>query len=353
MANYEVIIKDPVTDTIWEVIPKSYNFTEKLNQEATASFTFSFEELKKMATVNGTTVLNIFTAALREIYINRDGAKIFYGVVTEFEVTPGGAGERNVAVKAMGFFGLFRKRLVGIGTEVVYTATDAGAIAWDLLEDSQASDTTYSDWGITEGSITASKNRDRRYFFDNVYDSIYRLSNNNLKDGFDFDIDNTKAFNVYYPTKGQDRPTVTFDERTAASWKYKKELILGMANKVYVLGEGFNEDVLFETRTASTGLRTPFGTLEEKLEARDVSEVATLQDKGDQRLDDASSPPIILDGLSHFDNKDIPFTAYNLGDTVRANYPDLDITDDPYRVVERTFTMDLGASIGKISLKVV
>jgi hypothetical protein len=351
MATYEVIIKDPATGTIWEVIPKSYNFTEKLNLEPTASFTFSFEELKKMAERNGTTVLAIFTSALREIYINRNGAKIFYGIITDFEVAPGGVGEKNLSVKAMGFFGLFKKRLVGIGVEEVFSATDAGEIAWTLIDNSQLDDAPYSDWGITEGSITASKNRDRRYLFDNVYESIVRLSNNNLADGFDFEIDNTKAFNVYYPTRGQDRPTITFDERTAASWKYKKQLILNMANIVYAVGEGFNEDVQFETRTASTALRTPFGTLEEKLEARDVSEAATLQDKGDARLAEGSSPPVELDSLSHYDDA-IAYSDYNLGDTIRANYPDLAINDETYRVVERTFTMATPQSIGLVSNKV-
>lgn len=350
--TYEVILKDPSTSDIWELTPKSYSFTEKLNAEPEASFTFSFEELKKMADRNQTTVLDIFTAALREIYINRNGTKIFYGVVTDFDVTPGGVGEKNVTVKAMGFFGLFRKRLVGKGLEERYDTTDAGEIAWDLIDNSQLDDAPYSDWGITEGSITASKDRDRSYIFDNIYDSIRRLSNDNLKDGFDFEIDNTKAFNVYYPTKGQSRPNLVFDERTMASWKYHKGLILDMANAVYVLGEGFNEDIQFELREASTALRTPFGRLEEKIEARDVTEAATLQDKGDQRLDDASSPPIQLDSVSHYDGDLIAYTDYNLGDTATVNIPDLALDNESIRITERTFNMQTEASTPLITLKI-
>lgn len=349
-ATYEVIIKDPISLKLWEVIPKSYNFTEKLNEVPTATFSLSFEEVKKMADRNDTTVLNIFTSARREIYINRNGTKIFYGVVSDFEVSPGGVGEKNVDVKAMGFFGLFRKRIVGKGTETRYTTTDAGDIAWDLINDSQAADSPYSDYGITQGATPATKNRTRGYLFDNVYDEIVRLSNNNLADGFDFDIDNTKAFNVYYPTKGSDRPTIVFDERTMSSWKYRKGLFTEMVNSVFVIGEGFNEDINFENRVAAVGYRTPFGTLEEKLEARGVTEDATLQDKGDRRLLDARDPVVFLDSVDHFDNE-IKYSDYNLGDTVRVNIPDLAINNATKRIVERRFTMLSPESIGKCSLE--
>ena len=349
MATYEVIVTDPATGKLWEIFPKSYNFTEKLNSESTATFNLSFEELKLIASRNQTTVINIFTAALREIYITRNGTKIFYGVVTNFDVSPGDVGEENVTVKAMGFFGLFKKRLVGKGTETRYTATDAGQIAWDLIDDSQNSDLPYSDWGINMGSITASVNRDRGYLFDVIYDQIIALSNENLDNGFDFEIDNTKAFNVYYPTKGQLRNTVVFDERTLTGYRYYKSVILDMVNKVEVVGEGFNDAINFEERVAGTSYRTPFGTLEEKLDARNTTEDATLQDKGDRELTLNRDPVISLTDVSHFDNT-ILWTDYNLGDTIIVNLPELGISNEQKRVIERAFTM-APESIAKIQLK--
>ena len=95
-----------------------------------------------------------------------------------------------------------------------------------LINESQTSNNPYSDLGITQGAHPTTKNRDRTYKFDNIKDSIIRLSNENLTDGFDFDIDATKAFNVYYPTKGQDRFDVVFDNDTMATWKFKKPLML-------------------------------------------------------------------------------------------------------------------------------
>jgi len=347
---YEVIVKDPSTGKLWELLPKSYNFIEKLNAEPQATFNLSFDEVKKMAERNDTTVINIFTAALREIWISRNGIKIFYGVVSDFDVTPGGIGERNLVVKAMGFFGLFKKRLVGKGTTTVYTATDAGDIAWDLIDDSQLSDSPYSTYGITQGATPATINRDRQYLFDNIYDSIIKLSNENLENGFDFDIDTTKAFNVYYPTKGANKLTVVFDERTMNSWKYRKSLFTEMVNSVFVIGEGFNEAINYQNRVAGIGYRTPFGTLEEKLDARNTTENATLQDKGDRRLLDARDPVITLDQVTHFDNE-ILWSDYNLGDTIIVNMPDLSLNNVQRRVVEKTFTMETPQSIAKISVK--
>lgn len=349
--KYEVIIHDPVNDVIWEVIPKSYGFTEVLNKESVGTFYFSYEELKKMAEINDTTVLNIFTAAYREIYINRNGTKIFYGYIDDFAVEPVDGGDMTVTVRALSFFALFKKALVGIGTEVRYEGVDAGDIAWDLINDWQLADAPYSSRGITEGSITASKNRIRGYLFDNIYEEIVRLSNENLVDGFDFEIDSTKAFNVYYPTKGQSRPNIVFDDRTAASWRYKKSLISSMVNQVHVLGEGVNDDINYATRTAATSYRTPFGTLEEKLDARNTTEAATLQDKGDRRLLEAREPEIELTGVAHYDDG-IAYTDYNVGDTIIINFPQLGIINDTIRVKERSFTMQTPQSIGLVAIKI-
>lgn len=350
MHTYQVILEDPSPQTIWELIPKSYSFIERLNKEPTATFIFSFEELKKLAEANDTTVMNMFTPELREIRIERDETKIFDGVVSDFEAVPGTQGDKDVYVKAMGFFGLFKRRYVGIGTKLTYSITDAGTIAWNLINASQTSDSPYSDWGITQGTINTSVNRDRSYLFDNVYDSIVRLSNENLDNGFDFDIDNTRKFNVYYPTKGQSLPAIVFDERTMADWKYRVPLMLEMVNKVYVVGEGFNDDINYETRTAGTAFRTPFGTLEEKLNARNVTETDTLQKKGDRRLTDAKESPIEINDVSHYDS-DIEFSDYNIGDSIIVNLPDFGVSNESKRVIERKFTMQSNESIGLIRLK--
>ena len=343
--QYNIFIKD-LSAKIWELLPKDWSFTDELNHESTAQFSISFQEFKKIAEATGSSNMAIFTASFREIWIERDGSKIFWGALTSFDIDPTDDGEMTMKLNAVSWFGIFQKRFAGIPKRV-FTGVDAGEIAWTLIDESQSSDSTYSDLGITEGSITASKNRDRTYKFDNVKESIIKLSNDNLADGFDFEIDNSKAFNVHYPTRGTIRNNIIFDFDTMKSFKYHKPLIFDLANKVHVVGAGDNDDVLYTTRTAATGYRTDWHTLEEKMSETDIIELATLQDKGDRKLAN-SQTPVIAFTVEHYDTI-IQWSHYDVGDTVRANLPELGMTNEAKRVRSRKFTMDATKSIGVIS----
>lgn len=347
--EYKTIISDPSSGDIYEIRPDDITIIWELNKEAVARFRFSFEEVQAMADTYNQSVLNIFSDALTEVKFYRNTTLIYLGVIVEMKVLPSNQGERLVEIETVDYFGLFNKRIAGIPV-THYTATDAGAIAWDLIDDSQNSDSPYSDWGITQGSITSSKNRDRTYRFDNIHDSIIALSSENLNDGFDFEIDVNKEFNVYYPTKGQDRPNVVFNTRTMKNYTWKKPLVLDLTNKVYVTGEGFNDDVVYETRTAATGYRSPFGTLEEVLQTYNVTETTTLQDKGDQKLTDEQEPLVGV-GVEHWDDPNlIPYSDYNLGDTVRLDLPDLGLNEASIRVMRRELRLESEEGAGRVKL---
>ncbi len=350
MPSYSVFLRDDSNGDLFEILPISYNFTEYLNKEPTASVKISFEELERLMTAYGETIVNALTTTIIELYIERDGEKIFYGILSNMNIRPRAEGERNIILKAVGFFGLFSKRIVGIPKKV-YTTTDAGEIAWDLIDTSQTSDNPYSDFGITEGSIDASVNRDRTYRFDNIKDSIILLSNENLDTGFDFEIDNNKAFNVFYPTKGSAKPNIIFDEKILADYRYEKPLILELANIVYAVGEGYNDDVAFETRTAAAGVRSPFGTLEEVLRESNIKTSATLQAKGDRRLDEAGVPIVKFEG-SHYDGVDFEWDTYSIGDSIVINIEDIGLSSESKRVIKKKFEMEERKSIGLISFLV-
>ncbi len=347
--KYGVFIKDPTTGYIIELVPKSYSFTDEINKESTAKFVLAFEDIQKIAVAYGTTVMAVFTSAFREIWIERNGVKIFWGAVSNFQVSPDGQGGKTINIDGLSWFGLFNKRKCGIPKRI-FTGVDAGTIAWTLIDENQASDGSYSNLGITQGAHPTTKNRDRTYSFDNIKDSIIRLSNNNLADGFDFDIDNTKQFNVYYPTKGTDLPDVVFDERTLANWLYKKSLIGSLTNKVYALGAGQNDDIIYVTRTSGTTPRTNWFTQEEVIKEQDVIETATLNDKGDALLD-LNEEPTPNFAPEHYDKEDlIQWTDYSIGDTVRLDMPDLGYNLASVRVIKRDFTMDTSKSIGYIKV---
>jgi hypothetical protein len=355
MALYRVTLKNVDNGDQYELFPKSYSFVDELNKESTAKFTVGFEDVKKVADTYETDVMSMFTSTYREIWIERtDDAgvyqKIFYGIITAFGVAPDGQGARTINLEAVSWWGLFNRRICGIPLRT-FTATDAGTIAWTLIDESQTSDNPYSSWGITQGVHPTTKNRDRTYRFDNVKDSIYKLSNNNLTDGFDFEIDVNKAFNIYYPTKGSDNFNIVFDERTMSNYSFRKPLILGLVNKIYVLGAGQNDDLIYVTRNASNAYKTDWKLQETIQRETDIIEVATLNDKGDKTLSDNQSP-LPEFSAEHVDEI-IRWDSYNLGDNIKVNLPEVGFSNETKRVIKKEFSMDSSKSIGliKVGLK--
>lgn len=346
--QFRILIQQVNSTDQFELFPKSWGFTEVLNEEMTAEFEFSYQELKQTADTYGTTVLNMLTQELTEIWIYRNGSIIFFGVLSNLDAEPNDEGDIDLKINAISYLGLFRKRIAGVPVRE-FTSTDAGTIAWTLIDESQNSD-TYGDWGITQGTIQTSVDRDRTYKLDNIRDAIVRLSNNNLDDGFDFEIDFSKDFNVYYPTKGQTRSGIVFSWQNIESFSYNKPLALSLTNQVHVIGKGTQEEAQYETRTSGTSYRSPFGLLEEKLSERDVSVQQTLIDKGDQYLADHQSFNATIE-LSHFDDSSrIEYPDYNVGDTITVNLPELDLNNQAMRVISRSYTMD-EESTGLIDLE--
>lgn len=349
---YRVILRNPANDDLFELQPKSWSMDEELNKEQKAKFTLGYEDVKIIADAYGTTVIAMFTATVREIYIERRDAndayqKIFWGQITSFNLAPKGQGDQEFSIDAVSWFGLLSKRIAGIPIRT-FTATDAGEIAWTLIDEAQGSDSPYSDLGITEGTIDASVDRDRTYKFDNVHDSIYNLSNSNLANGFDFEVDNTKAFNVYYPLKGTNKFNITFDERTLANWNYKKSLVLSMVNKVHVIGQSINDEVLYSTRNADNSFKTDWGLLESKLDASEIIETTTLDDKGDAELTAKQAPPVEFTA-EHYDDG-IGWFDYGLGDNVKVNLPQVELNNTTKRVIKKSLSLDVGKSIGYIKV---
>lgn len=355
--TYQVIMRDPSTNILYELLPKTYNFTEEINKEATASFVFSFKDVSTMTKVYDTDVLSLFTTKLMEIWISRLDSnnayqKIFYGVISDFSLKPGADGDSDFTIQAVSWFGLLGRRFAGIPSRV-FSATDAGTIAWTLINESQTSNNPYSDLGITEGTITASVNRDRTYYFDEIKKSITDLSRNNLSTGFDFEIDTSKRFNVYYPTKGQDLPKVIFDSRTLQKYDYKKPLILTLTNRVYSVGGGEGSGTLNVQKDADgPTYKANFCLLEEVIRDPNVvdNSSGTLDAKAQSYLNQYQYPTIQFTA-EHYDDSANSYTIldYNLGDTIRVNYPEFGLSLASKRVIKRTFTMDAQKSIGYIN----
>jgi len=342
---YQLFVKDLANDRIYELPYSSLSFIEELNKGSDARFSLDYLAVEEIADKYSTDPLFVFSGGKREIWIQKEGTKIFYGLVSDFQINKNESGETNISVAAVDFITILSKRRTGAKRE--FSATDAGLIAWTLIDESQDSDPYYSDLGITQGTIQTSVDRDRTFRFADIQYEIWQMSNENLKNGFDFGINTSKQFNVYYPTKGSQRENIYFDDQNILSWEYRKPLIMSLTNKVHVLGEGVNDDRIYETRTSSTTYRETFGLLEGILSETDVKESQTLQDRGDKFLEDNQAPLVQLT-IRHEDGAP-DILDYEVGDSLKINLPELDIDNSYKRVYKRTIDID-GSQKAVISL---
>ncbi len=81
---FNVFVKNTATGDIFELPYISISFTEELNAGKDAKFSFDYLAVKDIADKYNTSVLFLFTAGLREIYIEKNGTKIYFGAVTDY-----------------------------------------------------------------------------------------------------------------------------------------------------------------------------------------------------------------------------------------------------------------------------
>lgn len=344
---FQVIVKDTSSSDQYDLPFLSLDFTDELNNGKNANFSFDYAAVEEIAQAYGKTALFVLSGGFREIWVEKDGTKVYYGVISDYSVSKDSQGVLKITVASVGFYSLLAKRRTA--DKRVFASTDAGAIAWTLIDESQTGDPN-GDLGITQGTIQTSVDRDRTFRFASLKEEIWQMSNANLKNGFDFEIDNNKVFNVYYAQKGSQRPDIFFDEKNIISYIFRKPLVTNLTNRVYVLGGGFNDDVIYETRNSSSDYRSTFGLLEDVLSSRNVEETATLQDKGDRFLLENQSP-IVQITITHPDGEP-DIEDYDIGDSVRIRLTEMNIIDEWRRIYKRTVRVDSnGAAIVSLDLK--
>jgi hypothetical protein len=336
----ELFITD-LDNNDYELPYLSISISEELNVGKDCRISLDYYAIEELCTKYDTNPLFLLTSGLKQVTVKKDDSSIFFGVITDFNISEDNTGARKIDIYAVGLFNLLAKRRTD--AKRVFSSTDAGEIAWTLIDESQTSDPPYSDLGITEGLINASVDRDRTFRFSNLKEEITQMSNKNLKNGFDFEIDNLGKFNIFYPTKGSQRPNLVLDDQNIITWGVRKPLVMSLVNKVYVLGTGFNDDILYVVRDSPNAYKATFKLLEEVLSARDIITTETLDDKGDKLLSDFQSPILGLT-INHLDT-DIDILDYDIGDSLRVKLMTVGIDDEFKRVYKRTIKIDTNQQI--------
>lgn len=308
MGLYEFIIKDKSGNVVASLDSATQrSFEVYLNKSGSAGFTISPTDPK--------VTQDLLLLGNKELYIYRAGTLVWGGELG-YRKTDVADGREGIMVTAKGFFDLLSKKIIGsAATPKIYTNTDAGQIAWDIINTVQTG--TNASFGISAGSIPASVNRDRTYEFKNVKDAIEGLSSLNINNGFDFEIDANKQFSVFYPRKGLDKSDLVFE--------YGKNILsfsetldaTDMANEILVLGSGNGSEMITSVRDSNATTQSQYKIRQKVLSFKDVIETATLNDNGDKELALRQVQQQII-SLKTKGNLEPFYGSYVVGDSVRV-----------------------------------
>jgi hypothetical protein len=328
--RFKVVLQTADGSEKWEIPFSSFNFSEEINNDRSARINFDRQVLREIAEKYDKNPLYVLSNKYREIYIYDENDNLIYGgYVADLQFSRGNSEEGNMSVASKGFFSLLRKRFTSSLDE--YTSADLSDIAWSLIDYTQT--LTYGDFGITRGTDPTTRNADRTFRYREIGEAIEGMSNRETKNGFDFEITNSKVFNVYYPAKDNVKRGVVFENgNNILNYDIRKPFIDAMANQVIVFGDGFGEDASIETRDAENSFKNAFFLLQDVLSEKDVRLTATLQAKGDRYLDKNKYPQLQVNITCDYDV--IDYSEFSLGDWVRLKIEDWEI-NAMYRVIKR------------------
>lgn len=329
MQTFNCVIKNYDSSEMWDIPFSSFRFVEELNKGETLNITLERTALKQIVDTYKITTEYIVSGAYREIDIYYGSTRIFSGYVSEIQFNAGATDFGSISLDCRGFFGLLEKRYTD--NSLSYTNTDSADIAWNLINYTQG--LTYGNLGITRGSHPATKNRDRTDLrYKNIAEVIRKMSSSEVKDGYDFNIDQDKKFNIFYP-KGSIKNIYLDSDFNMQSYQISKTFIDGMVNQVYVIGSGQDEtNQLVVTRDSDNSYKSAFFLLQNVINESDVSIQTTLEDKGDRYLDVYESPRLTISIVLNVDNPSI--LDYSVGDWLHVKIADNGV-NDVYRLTKR------------------
>jgi hypothetical protein len=317
LARYTVESHEPSGELLADLtgIANVNELVFERNRSSSASVTIDLFKLEDLGRKLHLNPLDIFSANRTELRVRRYGQYLFSGQVSNVE--PHIEGDKaDMKVGVSGWLDLLGQRYTA--NNVVYSATDAGDIAWGLINTSQG--LTYGDLGITKGLVQASVNRDRTYNGKNIKDALIELSE--VLNGFDFEITWDKKLNIYYPYQGMDRSTqLRFEYKNNIKSITVPHDGTQMTNSVLARGAGQGDAQISDTET-DTPSQAAYGLRQSILDYPDVIETATLAAHANGQIagykDIIDMPVIVLNGS-------LPpaLGSYWLGDQIILTIPDL------------------------------
>ena len=282
----------------------------------------------------GITPDDIFASDYSEWQLTKDTAPLYAGVFAHRKISGSKSQPTAYSISLVGFEYLLKSRYSGNAGVWAYTNTDSADIAWDMIDRSQTQ--TNGDMSITRGLHPTTVNRDKTNRYDQLLDAIISMSNNAKYNGYDWELDYQKVFNIYYPTKGQTQSNLVLDDFNIISWTNDRDVSVNLANKVIVLGAGFEDSIITETVEDATSQGT-WGLQETTLSEKDTTLSDNLIAKGNLLLANKSTPKDIVSVRLSDRSPDI--LSYNVGDTLPVKISDINFNKN-LRIDKRSLQIE-------------
>ena len=182
MINYKILVKDSDGTNLGEIATfRNLKFEKRLNNYGQCSFEIPANDEKASDLI----ALRVYTV---EIY--RDSVLLWAGEQAIRQGDLDDKGGNWVTIICFDWLEQLNSRYTV--AEQNYTYQNGSDIAWDLIDATQ--DDTDGDLGITQGTLEATTWREKTYTNQSIMDALINLAN--LIDGFDFEINNSKVFNI-------------------------------------------------------------------------------------------------------------------------------------------------------------
>jgi hypothetical protein len=345
VANYRYLFADLLTNSILAELPiTNVNFTQQLN----TSGTLTGELLLSGVNATALNVANATIPARTAVYVDRDGALVWGGILWSREYASAG---QTLKFTAREFESYFERRR--ITADVVFNGTDQLTAVQSVINTAQSA--TNGNIGVTVGTETSGVLINRTVFgyeYKTVFSLVQDLSRSTT--GFDFNIyvyydsngNPAKQLRLGYPRYGRKYSATSL---TAPVFELPGNIIeytypedgLITANYLYALGAGSNPSRLVATSFDGTKIAAGWPLLEEQANYSDVSDATLLANLASGQIAVVSYPPTTIK-IAISPNNDPIFGSYEVGDDARVRILDdrfptqLDTT---YRIVAYNVTV--------------
>lgn len=305
-------------------------FKETLNDGGSAGFILDASDTNCTSTILATNQ--------NELIIEYKGYEMWGGQISTIKKIANG-NDIYWEVTAKQFFNLLELRYcgynksTGLSDPKEFTTTDAGTIAWTLINESQTE--VNGSFGITMGIIQTSLNRTKKYERANIADSIRELANNDY--GFDFEITPSKVFNVFYPLKGTIKDNVVFRYPGNCSYMESTENGWDVVNHELGLGRNWGgQETYYVVDDVTSELA--YKRREKIASYKDVEVQSFLNDMVTEDVSWNKDINKVVKFKSFIDSK-TELYMYELGDSVRVVSDPLGLNESLF-VYEREIHID-------------